>query len=101
MCETGQVLGLMDDGTSRLSMSGEMVFHGVNAATFAERTILRETAVVKIADDVPFEIGAVIGYGVLTGVSAAINTARLQPGDSVAVLGCGGVGINVIQGARL
>lgn len=101
LCDAGAALGLMDDGTSRLSMGGQLVFHGVNAATFAEQTILREYAVVKIPSDVPFEVAAVVGCGVLTGVGAAIHTANVQPGDIVAVIGCGGVGINVIQGASL
>ncbi len=101
LCDEGQVLGLMDDGTSRLSRDGQMLFHGINAATFAESCVLRANAVVKIPDEIPFEIAAVIGCGVLTGVGAAIHTAPVRPGDSVAVLGCGGVGINVVQGARL
>lgn len=101
LCDSGQVLGLMDDGTTRLSVGGEMIFHGINSATFAEQTILRETSVVKIPESIPFEIAAVIGCGVLTGVGAAIHTANVQPGDAVVVLGCGGVGINAIQGARL
>lgn len=101
LCEAGQSLGLMADGTSRLSMGGQMVFHGLNAATFADSCVLREYAVVKIPQDIPFDVAAVVGCGVLTGVGAAIHTAEVQPGESVAVLGCGGVGINVIQGARL
>ncbi len=101
LCEAGQALGLMDDGTSRLSRDGQLLFHGVNAATFAEQAILREYAVVKIPEDIPFDVAAVVGCGVLTGVGAALHTADVQPGESVVVLGCGGVGINVIQGARL
>ncbi|HVE91055.1 MAG TPA: Zn-dependent alcohol dehydrogenase [Actinomycetota bacterium] len=101
LCETSQVLGLMEDGTSRLSRDGETLYHAINAATFAEAAVLRENSVVKIPDDVPFEIAAVVGCGVLTGVGAAVKTASVRPGDSVVVVGCGGVGINVIQGARL
>lgn len=101
LCEGAQIFGLMDDGTSRLSKDGQMVFHGVNAATFAESTVLREHAVVKIADDIPFDVAAVVGCGVLTGVGAAIHTADVRPGDAVVVIGCGGVGINAIQGSRL
>jgi S-(hydroxymethyl)glutathione dehydrogenase/alcohol dehydrogenase len=101
LCEGVRAMGMMDDGTSRLSKNGQLILHGINAATFAEEAIFRDYAVVKIADDVPFEVAAVVGCGVLTGVGAAINTAKLRPGDSVAVIGCGGVGINVIQGAKL
>lgn len=101
LCEGERALGLMADGTSRLSRDGQMIYHGVNAATFAEEVIMRDYAVVKIPDDVPFEIGAVVGCGVLTGVGAAVNTAKVRPGESVAIVGCGGVGINVVQGARL
>lgn len=101
LCEAGQAIGLMEDGTSRLSRNGEMLFHGVNAATFAESVVLRDNSVVKIPEDVPFEIAAVVGCGVLTGVGAAIHTADVQPGEATVVLGCGGVGINVIQGAKL
>jgi Zn-dependent alcohol dehydrogenase len=101
LCDANQILGLMDDGTSRLSRGGELLFHGINSATFAEAAILREYAVVKIPDDIPFDIAAVVGCGVLTGVGAAIHTANIKPGESVAMVGCGGVGINVIQGARL
>jgi S-(hydroxymethyl)glutathione dehydrogenase/alcohol dehydrogenase len=101
LCEGTQALGMMDDGTSRLSKDGQLLFHGVNAATFAESTILREHAVVKIGNDIPFDVAAVVGCGVLTGWGAAVHTARVEPGESVAVIGCGGVGINVIQGAKL
>ena len=101
LCDTGQNIGLMDDGTSRLSLDGQLVYHGINAATFAEQTVLREMSVVKIDKEIPFDVAAVIGCGVLTGVGAAIYTADVKPGEAVAVLGCGGVGINVIQGARL
>jgi S-(hydroxymethyl)glutathione dehydrogenase/alcohol dehydrogenase len=101
LCEGVRAMGLMDDGTSRLSKDGHLVFHGINSATFAEEVIMREYAVVKIPNDIPYEVAAVVGCGVLTGVGAAINTAKVRPAESVAVLGCGGVGINVIQGAKL
>lgn len=101
LCQTGHsTLGLMDDGTSRLSREGQMLFHGINAATLAERAVLREGNVIPIDDDVPFDIAAVVGCGVMTGVGAAINTARLEPGETAAVIGLGGVGMSVIQGAR-
>jgi S-(hydroxymethyl)glutathione dehydrogenase/alcohol dehydrogenase len=101
LCDANRAMGMMDDGTSRLSKNGQAILHGINTACFAEEAILRDHAVVKIADDIPFEVAAVVGCGVLTGVGAAINTAKLRPGEAVAVIGCGGVGINVIQGARL
>ena len=101
LCEGIRGMGMMDDGTSRLSKDGKLILHGINSATFAEEAIFRDYALVKISEDVPFEIAAVVGCGVLTGVGAAINTAKVRPAESVAVIGCGGVGINVIQGARL
>lgn len=101
LCERARAMGMMDDGTSRLSLNGQLVYHGISAATFAEEGIYRDYALVKIGNDIPFEVAAVIGCGVLTGVGAAINTAKVRPAESVAVVGCGGVGINVIQGARL
>jgi len=93
--------GVKTDGTSRLSVGGEQLFHGMDAATFAEEAVLDENAVVKIDDDVPFEIAALIGCGVSTGVGAALNTADLKPGGRVAVIGCGGVGLSIVQGARI
>lgn len=102
LCSTFRMMmGRMDDGKSRLSRRGEEISHGINAATFAEETVLREASVVRIPKDVPADVAALIGCGVLTGVGAAINTARVQPGERVAVIGCGGVGLNVIQGARI
>jgi S-(hydroxymethyl)glutathione dehydrogenase/alcohol dehydrogenase len=79
----------------------EPVFALVGIGAFAEETVLPRTAVVKIDSDVPYEIGALVGCGVMTGVGAVINTARVSPGATVVVIGCGGVGIAAIQGARL
>jgi S-(hydroxymethyl)glutathione dehydrogenase/alcohol dehydrogenase len=101
LCDATRAMGLMDDNTSRLSRDGQLIIHGINTACFAEEAIMRDYALVKIPDDIPFEVAAVVGCGVLTGVGAAVNTAKVRPGESVAVLGCGGVGINVIQGAKL
>ena len=101
LCEGVRAMGMMDDGTTRLSKDGKAILHGINSATFAEEAIFRDYALVKISEDVPFEVAAVVGCGVLTGVGAAINTAKVRPGESVGVIGCGGVGINAIQGARL
>ncbi|MGH2812235.1 MAG: Zn-dependent alcohol dehydrogenase [Actinomycetota bacterium] len=93
--------GLMKDRTTRLSIDGMPLFHGLDAATFAEEAVLNDTAVIKIDDDMPLEIAALIGCGVTTGVGAVINTAKVPEGSTVAVIGCGGVGLNVIQGARI
>ncbi|HEX9711785.1 MAG TPA: Zn-dependent alcohol dehydrogenase [Actinomycetota bacterium] len=93
--------GRMDDGATRLTLEGREVTHGFNAATFAERTVVREASLVRIPKDVPLETASLIGCGVLTGVGAALNTARIQPGERVAVIGCGAVGLSVIQGCRL
>lgn len=101
LCDASRAMGMMDDGTTRLSKDGHAILHGINTACFAEEVIMRQHALVKIAEDIPFEIAAVVGCGVLTGVGAAVYTAGLQPGESAAILGCGGVGINVIQGAKL
>jgi S-(hydroxymethyl)glutathione dehydrogenase/alcohol dehydrogenase len=74
---------------------------GLGIGTFGERTVVPRNAVVRIDPDIPFDVAALVGCGVMTGVGAAVNTARVTPGSTVAVIGCGGVGINVIQGARL
>jgi S-(hydroxymethyl)glutathione dehydrogenase/alcohol dehydrogenase len=77
------------------------ITQGLGIATFGEQTVVPRNAVVPIDADIPFDVAALVGCGVMTGVGAAINTARVTPGSTVAVIGCGGVGINVIQGARL
>ena len=85
----------------RFVQGGTPLFGFAGAGTFAEATTIPAEAAVKIADDVPFEIASLIGCGVTTGVGAAINTAKVEPGSSVVVFGCGGVGIAAIQGARI
>lgn len=80
---------------------GQPVFAGLGTGTFAEETVVHHSAAVRIPKEVPLDLAALIGCGVTTGVGAALNTARVAPGSSVAVFGCGGVGVNVIQGARL
>ncbi len=85
----------------RFSQGGNPMFGFAGAGTFVEATTLPVEAAVKIPDDVPFEIASLIGCGVTTGVGAAINTAKVEPGSSVVVFGCGGVGIAAIQGARV
>ncbi len=93
--------GLMDDGSTRLFDGDTPVHHGLHAATFAERTVVREGSVVKVDADVPFAVAAVVGCAVTTGVGAALRTAEVRAGERVAVIGCGGVGLSVIQGCRL
>lgn len=102
LCQSGIAsFGSMDDGTTRLSLGGEKLYHGVNAATFAEQTILRETAVVPIPHDIPLGVAALVGCAVTTGVGAAIHTAGVEPGERVAIIGCGGVGLSIVQGCRI
>jgi len=93
--------GTLLDGTTRLRKDGETVYHMSCTACFAERAVVPESCVVKIGEEMPLDRAALIGCGVMTGVGAAINTAKVQPGSTVAVIGCGGVGLNVIQGAAL
>lgn len=93
--------GLMPDGTSRFSIGGKKLHHYMGCSTFSNFTVLPEIAVAKIRDDAPFEKVCYIGCGVTTGVGAVINTAKVRPGDNVVVFGLGGIGLNVIQGARL
>jgi len=91
----------MLDGTTRATSHGEELKQMAFSGTFAELTVVPAISVVKIPDDFPLRLAALLGCGVLTGVGAALNTADIEPGDSVAVVGCGGVGLNVIQGARI
>jgi len=93
--------GVMPDGTSRFSIDGEKIFHYMGTSTFANYTVLPEIAVAKIRDDAPFDKVCLIGCGVTTGIGAVINTAKVEPGANVIVFGLGGVGLNVIQAARL
>lgn len=93
--------GLMPDGTSRFSLNGEMIYHYMGTSTFANYTVLPEIAVAKIREDAPFEKVCYIGCGVTTGIGAVINTAQVEPGSKVIVFGLGGIGLNVIQGARM
>ena len=88
-------------GTPHFTLDGSPVFGMAGAGTFAEEMIIPHQGVVKIDDDIPLEIGSLVGCGVMTGVGAAINTAKVTPGSSVVVFGCGGVGISCIQGAKV
>jgi S-(hydroxymethyl)glutathione dehydrogenase/alcohol dehydrogenase len=91
----------MPDGTSRFRLGGEKLFHYMGTSTFANYTVLPEIAVAKVREDAPFDKICYIGCGVTTGVGAVINTAKVEPGSNVVVFGLGGIGLNVIQGARL
>jgi S-(hydroxymethyl)glutathione dehydrogenase/alcohol dehydrogenase len=93
--------GLMPDGTSRFSMNGETIHHYMGTSTFSNFTVLPEIALAKIRPDAPFDKVCYIGCGVTTGLGAVMNTAKVEPGASVAVFGLGGIGLNVIQGARI
>src|ERR1700749_4355504 len=93
--------GVMPDGTSRFHLGKEMVHHYMGCSTFSEFTVLPELALAKIREDAPFEKVCYIGCGVTTGIGAVINTAKVEPGANVVVFGLGGIGLNVIQGARM
>src|ERR1700750_28314 len=93
--------GLMPDGTSRFSLGGKKLHHYMGCSTFANFTVLPEIAVAKVREDAPFDKVCYIGCGVTTGIGAVINTAKVEPGANVVVFGLGGIGLNVIQGARM
>jgi len=93
--------GLMPDGTSRFRLGKQQVLHYMGTSTFSNYTVLPEIAVAKIREDAPFDKVCYIGCGVTTGIGAVINTAGVEPGANVVVFGLGGIGLNVIQGARL
>ncbi len=93
--------GVMPDGSSRFSLGGKKVFHYMGCSTFSNYTVLPEIALAKIREDAPFDKVCYIGCGVTTGIGAVINTAKVEPGANVVIFGLGGIGLNVIQGARL
>ena len=93
--------GLMPDESSRFSLGNDKLFHYMGTSTFSNYTVLPEIAVAKIRSDAPFDKVCYIGCGVTTGIGAVINTARVEPGSNVVVFGLGGIGLNVVQGARL
>ena len=93
--------GLMPDGTSRFSIGKDLVHHYMGCSTFSNFTVLPEIAVAKIREDAPFDKVCYIGCGVTTGIGAVINTAKVEAGANVVVFGLGGIGLNVVQGARL
>ncbi len=93
--------GLMPDGSSRFSINGEQILHYMGCSTFSNHTVLPEIALAKVREDAPFDKICYIGCGVTTGIGAVINTAKVEIGSNVVVFGLGGIGLNVIQGARL
>ncbi|MEM8718032.1 MAG: S-(hydroxymethyl)glutathione dehydrogenase/class III alcohol dehydrogenase [Cyanobacteria bacterium P01_G01_bin.39] len=93
--------GVMPNGTSRFSLDGESLYHYMGTSTFANYTVLPEIALAKIRDDAPLDKVCLIGCGVTTGLGAVINTAKVEPGSNVVVFGLGGIGLNVIQGAKM
>ena len=93
--------GVMPDGTSRFKLNGEDVFHYMGTSTFSNHTVVPEIALAKIREDAPFDKVCYIGCGVTTGIGAVINTAQVEPGSNVVVFGLGGIGLNVLQGAKL
>lgn len=100
-----QAMGLLTstfpDGTTGLSRGGRTVYRGLNVAAFAEYTVTQATGAVKIPEDTPLDLACVIGCAVQTGAGAVLNTARVEEGATVLVLGCGGIGLSAVQGARL
>lgn len=102
LCQVAETTrGTMSDRAWRLSRGGEPVFSGAGVGAFAEYTVVPETGAIKVRPDAPFEIGAIVGCAVMTGVGAVINTAGIRPGQSVAIIGGGGVGLSAVLGAKL
>jgi S-(hydroxymethyl)glutathione dehydrogenase/alcohol dehydrogenase len=93
--------GVLQDGTSRLSLNGRSIHHYLGVSSFAEEAVVPETGAIKIRDDAPLETMALVGCAVATGVGAVTNTASVEAGSTVVIIGCGGVGLSVVQGARL
>jgi S-(hydroxymethyl)glutathione dehydrogenase / alcohol dehydrogenase len=93
--------GVLMDGTSRLSLDGRRIAHYLGVSSFAERAVVPASGAIRIRDDAPLDVVALVGCAVATGVGAVLNTAAIEPGAIVAVIGCGGVGLSVVQGARL
>ncbi|MGH7897570.1 MAG: Zn-dependent alcohol dehydrogenase, partial [Candidatus Binatia bacterium] len=100
LCDSG-IRNAMAGQEAVFEKDGMDITRMAGVASFAERTIVRATACIKIPDEVPLDRACLVGCGVMTGVGAAVNTAKVRPGETVAVFGCGGVGLNVIQGAAL
>ena len=97
----GMVTSAHPDGGTRLSRGGEVVYRGVGVAAFAETVVVQANGAVRIPSDVPLDVACVVGCAVQTGVGAVLNTAKVAEGDTVLVMGAGGIGLSVVQGARL
>ncbi|MAG34451.1 MAG: alcohol dehydrogenase [Deltaproteobacteria bacterium] len=98
---THNMYGRMPDGTTRLSLGGKPIAPMVGSGSLAELSVVREAQLVKIDKEIPLDLACLAGCGVTTGIGAALNIAKVEPGSCTAVIGCGGVGLNVIQGARI
>ena len=93
--------GLMPDGTSRFSLNGDPIFHYMGCSTFSNYSVMPEIAVAKVREDAPFDKICYIGCGVTTGIGAVVYDAKVEPGSNVVVFGLGGIGLNVVQGAKM
>lgn len=91
--------GLMPDGTSRFSMNGKQITHYMGTSTFSEYTVMPEIAVAKVSKEAPLDKVCLLGCGITTGIGAVLNTAKVEPGSTVAIFGMGGIGLSVVQGA--
>ena len=100
-CSNQQATQRPKGETPRLAQSGKLIRQFANLSTYAEQMLVHENALVKIGNEIPLDRAALIGCGVTTGVGAVLNTARIEPGSTVAVFGCGGVGLAAVQGARI
>jgi S-(hydroxymethyl)glutathione dehydrogenase/alcohol dehydrogenase len=89
----------MPDGTSRFSINGETLYHYMGTSTFSEYSVMPEISVAKISTEAPLEKVCLLGCGITTGIGAVLNTAKVEPGSTVAVFGLGGIGLSVVQGA--
>ena len=104
LCALGMKIrstGRLLDGSSRFSLDGSEIKHFLGVSTFSEYTVILEKALVKVPDDIPLQQAALLGCAVITGIGAVMNAAQVKPGSRVAIFGCGGVGLNVVQGAAL
>ena len=101
MCENRQVTERTPEETQRLTIDGEPVHQFLHLSSFAEEMLIHENSVVKVSDEIPMDFAALLGCGVATGLGAVFNTAGVKSGEDVAVIGCGGVGLSAIQGARI
>ncbi|MBT4009128.1 MAG: Zn-dependent alcohol dehydrogenase [Actinobacteria bacterium] len=100
-CERRQLLGRNENETPRLALGDQPIRAMAGLGAFAEQMLVHENAAVVINDDIPFDLAALLGCAVITGVGSAVNGAAIRAGETVAVIGCGGIGLNIVQGCRL